>query len=226
MKCQRKPIETEAVKWFGNNFDEIKKFCPTAELSYNHIISNSNNGHIDSIDIGGYIVKDIYGEYVFCEEKEFKANYDVQTMDADKPVKKKKCPYCGKDLLDFENGSYYCQHCHWHNYSAAQEHCNEVECTAENNKLRAENSELRVELQAMRNAANGFKAEFERVNKLNEFLRKTIAENAQMAFRVALEEIELAKTDAYKEFAKKLSARCNDEKDVIEETLKELIDED
>ena len=50
---------------------------------------------------------------------------------------------------------------------------------------------------------NRQKEEIERLKKENEFHRKTITENAQKALEVTLEEIEKAKSEAYREFALK-----------------------
>ena len=48
---------------------------------------------------------------------------------------------------------------------------------------------------------NRQKAESERLQKENEFHRKTITENAQRALEVLVDEIDKAKIEAYKEFA-------------------------
>jgi hypothetical protein len=75
------------------------------------------------------------------------------------------------------------------------------------------------------------KAEIERLKEENKFHRKTITENAQRALEVTIEEIENAKSEAYREFAEKVKSKADrgfwqehsyvDTED-IDTTLKEL----
>ena len=51
---------------------------------------------------------------------------------------------------------------------------------------------------------NRQKAEINKLKQENDFFRKTITENAQRALEVTVEEIETAKSEAIKEFAKRL----------------------
>lgn len=58
--------------------------------------------------------------------------------------------------------------------------------------LKAEKDDLKIELQAMRNAANGYKAEVERLKEKDETRHKV--------FMTKCEELETAKAEAVKEF--------------------------
>ena len=98
------------------------------------------------------------------------------------------------------------------------------------NRLQAEKQNLEIELQAMRNAANGFKAENERLqNTLDDVLDREpiLVERSE----------KYAKAEAYKEFAEllfKKAERRNPKKeeyyyvlaDDIVDLLKELVGED
>ena len=67
--------------------------------------------------------------------------------------------------------------------------------------------------------ATEHKAEIERLQKENEFHRKTITENAQRALEVLVDEIDKAKSEAYREFAERL-------KPILKEMFDLMIDDD
>ena len=78
----KKPIQIEAVRWNGKNFDEIKEFCKDAMIAYGGelIIPTLEDGkfikakHVATE--GDYVIKSIRGEFYFCKEDIFKETYE------------------------------------------------------------------------------------------------------------------------------------------------------
>ncbi len=105
-----------------------------------------------------------------------------------------------------------------------------ADLTKENLYLRAEDEKLQIELKAMRGAANSYKAEVERLQTENEQLKSDIicanqnfdhikqlwekekekVENAKLKVIEAYKKLQTAKTEAIKEFAKRLKKRIGD----------------
>ena len=72
------------------------------------------------------------------------------------------------------------------------------------NRLQAKNKELDEKLIIQKGLIDTQKAEIERLKEENKFHRKTITENAQRALEVTIEEVDKAKSEAYREFWTKL----------------------
>ena len=78
----KKPIQIEAVRWNGKNFDEIKEFCKDAMIAYGGelIIPTLEDGkfikakHVATE--GDYVIKSIRGEFYFCKEDIFNETYE------------------------------------------------------------------------------------------------------------------------------------------------------
>jgi len=77
MRYIKKPIRVEAVKWTGDNWDELEKFCPYGL----YLMSKKRGLTIDtlegkmSVSIGDFIVKGIRGEFYPVKPDIFKATY-------------------------------------------------------------------------------------------------------------------------------------------------------
>lgn len=91
MKYRKKPVVIEAIKWTGENFDEIKKFCPSVidlgaacfpdgtwadnPPSWPLSIPTLEGNH--TAIIGDFIIKGIKGEFYPCKPDIFEATYDT-----------------------------------------------------------------------------------------------------------------------------------------------------
>ena len=89
----------------------------------------------------------------------------------------------------------------------ALECCKDLKCSECPKKTNLFKTDCDVKLcQEAIDLINRQKAEIERLQKENEFHRKTITENAQRALEVLVDEIDKAKIEAIKEFAERLKA--------------------
>lgn len=80
-KYRKKPVVIEAVKWAGNNEDEIVKFCGRDKIN----LGSGRHGWYLTIktlegwmyaNIGDYIIKGVKGEFYPCEPDIFKLTYE------------------------------------------------------------------------------------------------------------------------------------------------------
>lgn len=135
------------------------------------------------------------------------------------------------DLCTQQNGSIPCYDCPcWNN---DEQECKGIDYTATHdliNRQKAEIEDLKVELAAMRGAANSFKAEVERLKDYNSNL---IDGNTALSNEVLVSKAK-AEVEAYEEFAEKLKEEwfCNgydspdvDFDDFIVNLLKEMVGE-
>ncbi len=86
MKYRKKPVEIEAIKWNGNNTDEIIAFCgednvgfaiikePNGSKYYSCQIATLEGVMVANID--DYIIKGVQGEVYPCKPDIFEATYE------------------------------------------------------------------------------------------------------------------------------------------------------
>ena len=78
MKYRKKPVVVEAVRWTGENREEIIDFCEENDLWS----SDRKVLFIDGIDdimyarIGDYIIKGVNGEFYPCKPDAFAKTYE------------------------------------------------------------------------------------------------------------------------------------------------------
>ena len=80
MKFIKKPIVIDAIKWNGENFEDIKKFIGVSLLAYNPqkleiLIKTLEGQHLASN--GDWIIKGIKGEFYPCKPDIFKITYEA-----------------------------------------------------------------------------------------------------------------------------------------------------
>ncbi len=76
IKVYRKiPVEIEALKWGGENFAEIRHFCPVAALVDNELCIYTLEGDM-SASVGDYIIKGVKGEFYPCKPDIFQLTYE------------------------------------------------------------------------------------------------------------------------------------------------------
>jgi len=76
---RKKPVVIEAVRWTGDNFDEIKEFMKADNIRLgwfeDHLyISKLEGSHF--VDPGTYIIKDAQGEFYPCKPDIFAETYE------------------------------------------------------------------------------------------------------------------------------------------------------
>ena len=81
-KYRKKPVEIEAIRYIGDNIDEIENFIGTTLL---YSKDQKENGYVLGIptlegtmiaSIGDYIIKGVKGEFYPCKSSIFKMTYD------------------------------------------------------------------------------------------------------------------------------------------------------
>ena len=75
IKFRKKPVVIEAVKWTGENGEEIEKFCPKAKFSYSRLIIPTLEGD-HFADVGDMIIKGVKGEFYPCKPDIFEKTYE------------------------------------------------------------------------------------------------------------------------------------------------------
>lgn len=109
MKYRKKPVVIEAVKWTGENYDEIKTFCRKdaflAEEDTDGIwlkeavLCVCTLEGILKASVGDYIIKGVDGEFYPCKPDIFEKTYEkVEDSEATKIIRNRlflKCPACG-----------------------------------------------------------------------------------------------------------------------------------
>lgn len=78
MKYKKKPNVTEAVKWTGENLQEVCDFIGKNEEDvYIHdSLYLADSRGILIADIGDYVVKDKHGEFYLCKASIFEDAYE------------------------------------------------------------------------------------------------------------------------------------------------------
>lgn len=91
MKYLKKPLIIEAVRWVGDNFNEVRDFCPEASFlndfkapDNGYFIISTKEGKM-SCSVGDYIIKGIVGEFYPCKSDIFEKTY--QCIENDNGVK-------------------------------------------------------------------------------------------------------------------------------------------
>jgi hypothetical protein len=89
MKFRKKPVVIEAIKWTGENFDEIKEFVGESLFGWepetvNLEIHTLEGKHLASK--GDWIIKGVKGEFYPCKPDIFALTYDF--YDAENEIKK------------------------------------------------------------------------------------------------------------------------------------------
>jgi len=93
MKFRKKPVEVEAIKWTGENLDEVLDFC---EGSATYEAMSSGGGAIvietlesnkelktrHSASIGDWIIKGVKGEFYPCKPDIFEQTYENSENDS------------------------------------------------------------------------------------------------------------------------------------------------
>ena len=82
MKYRKKPVVVEAVRWTGDNWAEIKAFCPETEFpkwrvkgeTYELYIHTLEGDH--RVNTGDYIIRGVSGEYYPCKPDIFEKTYE------------------------------------------------------------------------------------------------------------------------------------------------------
>ena len=82
MKYRKKPIVIEAIQWTGDNFNEIRKFCPIIKIPWSE--SKKSKGIINiptlegthGAERGDWIIKGVRGEFYPCKPDIFEATYE------------------------------------------------------------------------------------------------------------------------------------------------------
>lgn len=83
MKYRKKPVVVEAMKWTGNNANEINKFAEChcffskfdRATNENELVIMTLEGNMIA-DIGNYIIKGVKGEFYPCKPDIFEMTYE------------------------------------------------------------------------------------------------------------------------------------------------------
>ena len=85
MKVRKKPVVVEAVRWTGENFEEIEEFMEAvidcleyiwAEAERNVITISTLEGKMEA-HIGDWIIKGVKGEFYPCKPDIFEQIYEI-----------------------------------------------------------------------------------------------------------------------------------------------------
>ena len=78
MKFRKKPVVVEAVRWTGENREEIIDFCKENDLwsSDRKVLFINGIDDIMYAKIGDYIIKDVNGEFYPCKPDAFAKTYE------------------------------------------------------------------------------------------------------------------------------------------------------
>jgi len=77
MKYRKRPVIIEAIKWDGDNWDELEKWCPygLSCLNGRDIVIDTLEGRMTA-NIGDWIIKGIKGEFYPCKPDIFNLTYE------------------------------------------------------------------------------------------------------------------------------------------------------
>lgn len=85
MKYRKKPVEIDAVRWFGDNYSEIANFLGQGDCSFNspdgNVIEMKTLEGVMTAQIGDYIICGIKGEFYPCKPDIFEASYELSEED-------------------------------------------------------------------------------------------------------------------------------------------------
>lgn len=81
-RYRKKPVVIEAVKWTGDNIDEVRKFCPV--VVYGAIRAGRFDLTIPTLEgkhnalVGDYIIRGVKGEFYPCKPDIFEQTYEAE----------------------------------------------------------------------------------------------------------------------------------------------------
>ena len=80
-----KSVKIKAVQWLGDNFEEVRQFCPSAKVeigttflndcSLDNIIIKTLAGY-SRLSLGDYIIQCMMGEFYYCKGDTFEMLYE------------------------------------------------------------------------------------------------------------------------------------------------------
>lgn len=81
-KYRKKPVVIEAVKWTGDNMDEIRRFVPES-ANVQRSLPHGSCLYIPTLEgemtaqVGDWIIKGVKGEFYPCKPDIFEATYEL-----------------------------------------------------------------------------------------------------------------------------------------------------
>jgi hypothetical protein len=78
MKFRKKPVVIEAVRWTGENREELTRFCPRVEFEFVGCGAyvNTLEGEMKAL-AGDWIIRGVRGEFYPCKPDIFEATYEA-----------------------------------------------------------------------------------------------------------------------------------------------------
>lgn len=80
---RKRPVTVRAVKWTGDNFDEIREFVKGQPLTlykndfgFIRLLIETLEGDMH-VEVGDYIIQGVHGEYYPCKPDIFSETYEV-----------------------------------------------------------------------------------------------------------------------------------------------------
>lgn len=80
---RKRPVTVRAVKWTGDNFDEIREFVKGQPLTlykndfgFIRLLIETLEGDM-YVEVGDYIIQGVHGEYYPCKPDIFSETYEV-----------------------------------------------------------------------------------------------------------------------------------------------------
>jgi hypothetical protein len=77
-KFKKKPVEIEAIRWVGDNFEDVAKLAGDQA----HIFPVDKSLRINTLEgimecpVGWWVIKGIEGEIYSCKDSVFKSSYE------------------------------------------------------------------------------------------------------------------------------------------------------
>jgi len=111
MKFRKKPVVIEAVRWRGDNWEEVKSFCPEARRKLHGIIIIPTLEGDHSANHDDWIIRGVKGEFYPCKPDIFAMTYEpVDLFEPDEPAKQMASP--GVTVNDVERMIWMRMHLH------------------------------------------------------------------------------------------------------------------
>ena len=73
---KKKPVIVAAVKWNGNNLQEVNTFTDNKAMIKNNILIIPTLEGTMAAEVGSYVIKGVKGEYYPCREDIFEDTYE------------------------------------------------------------------------------------------------------------------------------------------------------
>ena len=80
---RKKPVEVQAIKWTGKNFDAVKEFAgDDVDLDGDELViktlEDGSKGQAKHVaTVGDFVIRGVAGEFYFCKPKIFKDTYEL-----------------------------------------------------------------------------------------------------------------------------------------------------